>query len=225
MKKTPSVFDIIGPVMIGPSSSHTAGAVRLGLMARAILGEQPTSATLVLHGSFAQTHKGHGTDRALVGGLLGFDVDDERIANAFDEAKQAGMEVAIQTADLWEYAHPNTARIEMRAGDRALSVTGSSVGGGSIVITQIDDYAVHLTGAAATLIIPHKDEYGVVAHVTSILAAHKINIASMSSLRESRGEDALMVISVDGAVTEDALQEIRDTEDVYRTMLVQPLHH
>ncbi|MEW6358340.1 MAG: L-serine ammonia-lyase, iron-sulfur-dependent subunit beta [Planctomycetota bacterium] len=222
-KEMPGVFDIIGPVMVGPSSSHTAGAVRIGRMARAICGGQMERAAITLHGSFARTCKGHGTDRAILAGLLGFAVDDERIAVAFEEAEKAGLAFEMHSGDLGDEAHPNTAKIVMQAGDRSMAVAGCSVGGGQILITEIDGYPVGLTGDAATLIIPHKDEHGMVAQVTTVLARHKINIAHMNSLRESRGEDALMVISVDGKVTEDTIREINEIKDVYWTILVEPL--
>lgn len=223
MKRIPSVFDIIGPVMVGPSSSHTAGAVRLGRMACAIFGGTPEEAQVALHGSFAQTYKGHGTDRAIVAGLLGFRCDDERVARAFEFAKKAPMKVTVTCDDLGDEAHPNTARIVLRAQGRERSITGCSLGGGRIEVTRINGYPVHLTGDAATLIIPHKDEYGMVARVTAVLAGHRINIAEMSSLREERGQDALMVISVDGTVTADTIREINNVPDVYETLLVPPL--
>ncbi|NOZ21923.1 MAG: L-serine ammonia-lyase, iron-sulfur-dependent, subunit beta [Planctomycetes bacterium] len=221
----PGVFDIIGPVMVGPSSSHTAGAIRLGKMARAIFGGQPDSATIILHGSFARTHKGHGTDRGIVGGLLDFGVDDERIAIAFQEAEKAGMQFVVRTDNLGEDVHPNAARVLMQSGGHSMTVTGCSVGGGQVLITEIDGYPVNLKGDAATLILPHKDAHGMVAQVTSVLANHRANIASMSSLRESRGEDALMVISVDGDVTDDTIREINRIKGIYKTMLVEPLEH
>jgi len=124
---------------------------------------------------------------------------------------------------LGEDVHPNTARIVMREGGSEMTVTGSSIGGGRILITEVDGYPVALTGDAATLIIPHKDEHGMVAQVTTVLANHKINIAYMSSLRESRGEDAMMIISVDGQVTDDTIREINGIQDVYKTILVEPL--
>src|SRR5699024_9098546 len=151
-------FDIVGPVMIGPSSSHTAGAARIGAVARALLGSQPVEARIELHGSFARTGRGHGTDKALVGGLLGFAPDDTRLRDAMALARQQGMAVHIAAVDLPD-AHPNTARLYLRAaGGRTLEVQGCSVGGGSIRITGMDGMEVLLTGESPTLIVVHRDE-------------------------------------------------------------------
>lgn len=200
MARTRSLFDVIGPVMIGPSSSHTAGAVRLGRLARAVLGETPARATIGLHGSFASTGHGHGTDLALVSGLLGHAPDDPRIREAFDEARAAGMEVIFESVDLGE-VHPNTARIEMTSADgRTLVVQGSSVGGADVVLTRIDDFDVSLAGDLPTLVVVHTDQPGVIAAVTAALAEHGVNIAVMEVSREKRGARALMVIETDQPV-------------------------
>lgn len=200
MARTRSLFDVIGPVMIGPSSSHTAGAVRLGRLARAVLGETPARAKIGLHGSFASTGHGHGTDLALVSGLLGHAPDDPRIREAFDEALAAGMEVAFEAVDLGE-VHPNTALIEMAAADgRTIVVQGSSVGGADVVLTRIDDFDVSLAGDLPALIVVHTDQPGVIAAVTAVLAEHGVNIAVMEVSRERRGARALMVIETDQPV-------------------------
>jgi L-serine dehydratase len=195
-----SVFDVIGPVMIGPSSSHTAGAVRLGRLARAVFGEQPARAVITLHGSFASTGRGHGTDLALVAGLLGFAPDDVRIRTADEEARAAGMVVTFDEADLGE-VHPNTARLELWSADnRTVTVQGSSVGGADVVLTAIDDFDVNITGELPVLVVEHQDQPGVIASVSAQLAEYGVNIAGMEVSRERRGARALMVIETDQPV-------------------------
>lgn len=191
------VFDIVGPVMIGPSSSHTAGAARLGLMARKILGGAPVRARIGLTGSFARTGKGHGTDKAIAGGLLGFRPDDERIRDALQLAPDMGLAVAFYAADRPD-AHPNTALLDLeRADGRTVHIEGASVGGGNILVNQIGDYAVALTGAYPALLTVHRDRPGVITAVTQILAEHALNIAFMRVSRQSRGERAMMILELD----------------------------
>lgn len=191
------MFDIAGPIMVGPSSSHTAGAVRLGAMARIILGEPPTAAEIRLHGSFAQTYRGHGTDKAIIGGLLGFAPDDERIKTALALAADAGLKYSFTTVDLPD-AHPNTAVLVLTgASGQTRQITGASVGGGNILITGIDGYPVRITGQYHTLITIHDDKPGVIAVVTRELAQAGVNIAFMQVSRSERGAEALMVIEAD----------------------------
>lgn len=214
MARVHSVFEVIGPVMIGPSSSHTAGAVRLGLLARAVFGETPATARITLHGSFASTGRGHGTDLALIAGLLGFAPDDERIRTAEAEARTAGMTVSFESADLGD-VHPNTARIEMTAADgRTVTVQGSSVGGADVVLTAIDDFDVAVSGKLPVLVVEHNDQPGVIASVSAVLAAHGVNIASMEVSRERRGARALMVIETDQPVEGDAIDAVRAADAV-----------
>lgn len=191
------IFDILGPVMVGPSSSHTAGAARIGAMARTLLGEEVADAKLHLYGSFAETGKGHGTDRALVAGLLAMKPDDLRIPNAFEEAKKAGLRYTIDEIDLRD-AHPNTAVLELTGkGGRALTVQASSLGGGRIMVNKLDGIEVNFTGESNTLVVRNQDEFGSVAAVTSILNQLRVNVANMSVHRHKRGGDALMVIETD----------------------------
>lgn len=191
------IFDILGPVMVGPSSSHTAGAARIGAMARTLLGEEVAYAKLHLYGSFAETGKGHGTDRALVAGLLGMKPDDLRIPNAFKEAKKAGLRYTIDEIDLRD-AHPNTAVLELTGkGGRTLTVQASSLGGGRIMVNKLDGIEVNFTGESNTLVVRNQDEFGSVAAVTSILNQLRVNVANMSVHRHKRGGDALMVIETD----------------------------
>jgi len=209
-----SVFEVIGPVMIGPSSSHTAGAVRIGRLARAVLGETPARARITLHGSFASTGHGHGTDLALIAGLLGYAPSDERIRTADIEAKDAGLAVEFAEGDLGE-VHPNTARIEMSAADgRTVTVQGSSIGGADVVLTAIDDFDVAITGELPVLIVEHHDQPGVIASVSATLAQHAVNIASMEVSRERRGARALMVIETDQPVGAAVVAALGDADAV-----------
>lgn len=214
MARVHSVFEVIGPVMIGPSSSHTAGAVRLGRLARAVFGETPVRTRIALHGSFASTGRGHGTDLALVAGLLGFAPDDERIRVADREAASAGMQVEFTEEDLGE-VHPNTARIEMTGADgRSVTVQGSSVGGADVVLTAIGDFDVAITGELPVLVVQHHDQPGVIASVSAVLAEHGVNIASMEVSRERRGARALMVIETDQPVDDATIAAVAGAEAV-----------
>jgi len=209
-----SVFEVIGPVMIGPSSSHTAGAVRLGGLARAVFGGTPARARITLHGSFASTGRGHGTDLALIAGLLGYSPDDERIRTADRHAREEGLEVEFVSEDLGE-VHPNTARIAMSAADgRTVVVQGSSVGGADVVLTGIDDFDVSITGKLPVLVVEHHDRPGAIAAVSAILTEHEANIASMEVSRERRGARALMVLETDHPVDDDTVAAVARVEAV-----------
>lgn len=192
-----NIFDMMGPVMVGPSSSHTAGAARIGNMGRTLLGEEVARADIGLYGSFAETGYGHGTDRALLAGLLGMKPDDLRIPNAYEEANRAGMAYSFRTVELRD-AHPNTALLELTGkGGKKLTLQASSIGGGAIVVNKIDGIDVNFTGDFNTLIVRNQDESGSVAAITSILSQVHINVANMSVNRHRRGGDALMVIETD----------------------------
>lgn len=194
------IFDILGPVMVGPSSSHTAGAARIGKMARTLLGSRPARAEIGLHGSFAETGQGHGTDRALVAGLLGLSPDDMDIPRSFELAAEQGLTVQFHTVHLRE-AHPNTAVLEVWGTDgRFLKMQASSTGGGRIRVDKLDEIDVGFTGAFNTLVVRHQDISGEVASVTRELSKGRINIANMSLCRDRRGGDALMVIETDQKV-------------------------
>ena len=192
-----NIFDMMGPVMVGPSSSHTAGAARIGNMGRTLLGEEVARADIGLHGSFAETGVGHGTDRALLAGLLGMKPDDLRIPNAYEEANRAGMAYSFRTVELRD-ANPNTALLELTGkSGKKMTIEASSVGGGAIVVNKIDGINVNFTGDFNTLIVRNQDETGSVAAITSILSQVHINVANMSVNRHRRGGDALMVIETD----------------------------
>lgn len=192
-----NIFDMMGPVMVGPSSSHTAGAARIGNMGRTLLGEEVARADIGLYGSFAETGYGHGTDRALLAGLLGMKPDDLRIPNAYEEANRAGMAYSFRTVELRD-AHPNTALLELTGkSGKKLTLQASSIGGGAIVVNKIDGIDVNFTGDFNTLIVRNQDESGSVAAIMSILSQVHINVANMSVNRHRRGGDALMVIETD----------------------------
>lgn len=208
------IFDILGPVMVGPSSSHTAGAVRIGRMATTLLGETPVRAAIGLYGSFAETGRGHGTDRALVAGLLGMGPDDLEIPHSFELAEMRGLEVSFYTARLRE-AHPNTAVLEVEsASGRRLTMRAASTGGGRIRVDHLNGVDVSFTGMFNTLIVQHQDVAGEVAAVTQQLADMKINIANMSLCRSRRGGDALMVIETDQKIPPAARMLIGEISSV-----------
>lgn len=217
------VFDIIGPVMIGPSSSHTAGAVRIGKMARIILGEEPVQAIIDLHGSFAMTYRGHGTDKAIIAGLLGFETDDERIKDSLSIAEKEGLYFRIAPVDLCD-AHPNTAVIYLTGkSGRSVRVTGASTGGGNILINSIDGYDVELRGSYHTLITIHNDKPGVIAMVTNILAKSEINVAFMRVSRQEKGAQALMIIEVDQPINGETIAEIQNNPSIKLALMVPPI--
>ena len=205
-----SILDIIGPVMVGPSSSHTAGACRLGLLARGLVGGTPDTALLELHGSFARTGEGHGTDKALAAGLLGFRPDDARIRTALEIADGEGLHYTFDKTTLSDNAHPNTVRITVERGSRRAMMTGSSLGAGRVLVTDIDGYPVEITGNFFTIVIIAEDVKGSVARVTRILADHEVNIATLRLSRKQRGGDAFMVIECDEDPGEDVRDEIRN---------------
>jgi L-serine dehydratase len=215
-----SVFDIIGPAMIGPSSSHTAGAVRMGLAARHLLGADPLHANIGLHGSFAATGHGHATDRGLVAGLLGWRADDERLKDSLEFASQAGLKVEFHEMDLGESVHPNSACMELNG---ELVCVASSIGGGSIETVSVDGYAVRFSGSLETLVIWHEDRPGFLAHVTSVLACIDSNIASIRTARFRRGAEALTVIEMDASPQAEVPSLLRKIDHVKKLRILPPL--
>ncbi|MBQ8202498.1 MAG: L-serine ammonia-lyase, iron-sulfur-dependent subunit beta [Clostridia bacterium] len=208
------LFDLIGPVMIGPSSSHTAGAARIGLTARMLMGEEIVRAEIGLHGSFSKTYRGHGTDRAIVGGLMGMNVDDERLRDSLTLAREAGLSVNFQQIVI-RGAHPNTVRLMTTgASGRVLTLEAASVGGGNIEVHKIDGLGVNFTGKENTLIIRHADTPGAIAAVTGTIASKRINIANMQGYRRQAGGDAMMVIELDTIPDEEIVDMIRAMPDV-----------
>jgi L-serine dehydratase len=206
-----SLLDIIGPVMVGPSSSHTAGACRLGLLARCLVGGTPERARVELHGSFARTGEGHGTDKAIVGGLMGFRPDDERIRDALGIAEREGLDYKFEKTTLGEEneIHPNTVRITVERGDRSSVMVGSSLGAGRVLVTEIDGYPVEVTGNYNTIVLVAEDVPGSVARIATVLAEDGINIATLRLTRKQRGGEAFMVIEVDEQPDENVRSDIR----------------
>lgn len=204
-----SLLDIIGPVMVGPSSSHTAGACRLGLLGRGLVSGTPEKAVVELHGSFARTGEGHGTDKALAAGLLGFRPDDERIRTALEIAEKEGLDYKFEKTALGDDAHPNTVRMTLDHGDVHATLTGASLGAGRVLVTEIDGYPVEVTGTFHTIVMVAEDIPGSIARITGILADHRINIATLRLTRKQRGGDAFIVIECDEAPGEGVRDEIR----------------
>ena len=202
------LFDILGPRMVGPSSSHTAGAARLGFVVHAIADGVPDRATVGLHGSFAMTGEGHGTKIAITGGLLGFRPDDARIRDAPRLAEEAGLEVEFRNVDLGEEAHPNSATFDVTRGDDRIRLLGCSIGGGRIKVQRIDGFPVDLSGSLPTIVVQADDVPGTVAEITGMLAKRQLNIATIRVDRTGRGERAMMTIETDEDVPSDLLEAI-----------------
>lgn len=217
--KFTSVFDIIGPIMVGPSSSHTAGACRIGKVARDLFGNEPKTAKIHLYGSFAETYRGHGTDVAIVGGLLDFDTNDTRIIDAFKYAKEANLEFEIipETANK---EHPNTARIVLSDGQNEMSIEAISIGGGKIEVSEVNGFKLRLTGGMPTMLVVHDDKTGCVANVANILAMHDVNIAHMEVSRINRGSMALMVIEVDQPIDEKIIHQISLIPNITKVSII-----
>lgn len=211
-----SIFDILGPVMVGPSSSHTAGAARIGLIARQLFGRQPDKAQVYLHGSFAATGKGHGTDKALIAGLLGMKPDDMRIPESFEIAKEMEMEFQIAEKDIRE-AHPNTAQIIMEAeGVKTMKIQAYSIGGGRIRVSKLDGIDVHFSGESNTLIVRNVDQPGRITEVAAALSKCDINIATMQVFRDKRGGFAVMVVETDQVVSKEAIENLEKKEGIIK---------
>jgi len=204
-----SLLDIIGPVMVGPSSSHTAGACRLGLLARGLVGGTPERAKIELHGSFARTGEGHGTDKAIVAGLMGFRPDDDRIRIALEIAEREGLQYRFEKTTIDDEAHPNTVRITIERGDRRSEMIGSSLGAGRVLVTQIEGYPVEVSGNFHTIVLVAEDIKGSVARIATLLAEHGLNIATLRLTRKKKGGDAFMVIELDEAPGESVRDDLR----------------
>jgi len=217
-----SLFDILGPVMIGPSSSHTAGAVRLGLLARAIFGRQPEDVKVVMHGSFASTGTGHGTDLALVAGLLGMRPDDPEIVRSLERARREGMSIEIVNGDLGD-VHPNSVLLHLRVGDSELSVQGASTGGGEVLVTRIGEFEAQASGSMPLLVVTNTDSPGEIAAVTRLISESGANIAEMRVARTRKGAEALMLIETDTLLADDALQAIAGLPGVLVVRAVPPV--
>ena len=217
------VFDIIGPVMIGPSSSHTAGAARIGRYALNILGTEPVRADIYFSGSFAKTYKGHGTDKAIVAGILGMDTDDPGIKYSFDTAEHRGLEFYFHTCEI-ENSHPNTAFVVLTSETgRKVEVQGASIGGGNIIITKINGTPVEITGKFTTMIVLHKNIPGMISDVTSVLAKYGINIGRFDLRRNPRGGRGVMIIELDSGLPEHINDEIKAMDNVIDSTLLKAI--
>jgi L-serine dehydratase len=209
-----SIFDIIGPIMIGPSSSHTAGAARLGKVARSIAEGEIKKVEFLLHGSFSKTYKGHGTDRALVAGILGFEPWDERLRDSLSIAKEKNIEISFIEADLGD-VHPNTVEFIMTLKDDSIvKVMGSSIGGGNILISEVDGEKVEFNGNYPTLLVKHKDLPGMISKVSGLISKANINIAFLKVFRISKGQLATMVFETDSPVPSEIINEINELGNI-----------
>jgi L-serine dehydratase len=214
-----SVFDIIGPRMVGPSSSHTAGAARLGKVARRISGNDVAKVTFVLYGSFAKTYKGHGTDRALMAGIMDMEPNDPNLGRSLEIARATGLEYEFVVNDA-DPPHPNTVKMIMvSSGGKKTEMVGCSIGGGNIRVIQINGLNVEFTGEYPTLVIRHLDRPGVIAEVTGLMVQFNINIAFMKVFRQSKGQDAFMIIETDNDISKKVIGQVRalgdEIQDVY----------
>lgn len=216
-----NVFDIVGPVMIGPSSSHTAGAARIGKTAAMLLGAPVAKADILFHGSFAKTYRGHGTDKAIVGGILKMDPWDSGIRTSIETAEKQGISINFRTGTL-ENAHPNTALVTLISPKgKTITVQGSSIGGGNIVITRVNDMEVYFTGQKTTLIVMHQDVPGIIAHVTNLVAAGNANICNFRLNRQEKGGLAIMTLEMDSDFDEALVSQIKSIPFVYNTILLK----
>ena len=221
MKKA-TLFDIISPVMIGPSSSHTAGAVRLGLLARNIYKKSPKKITFTLYNSYASTGSGHGTDKGLLAGVLGLCVDDRRIKDIFNSDIAKSVDYEFKYAQNFS-RHPNSVDILFKGETGEMFLSGDSVGAGEIRITKINKFNVSLAGNYNTLILVYRDKPGMISSVTSIMQSKKINIASLDCDRSAKGKDASMVICIDGELDESVVESVEQMKDVYFVSYIKKL--
>lgn len=216
-----SIFDVLGPNMVGPSSSHTAGACSIALLARKMLGEPARAVDFTLYGSFAKTYKGHGTDRALLAGVMGCSTDDERIPGAYQMAQEQNLKWNFSINELETDVHPNTVDILLTGvSGKVVSLRGESIGGGKIRIARINGIEVDFSGEYNTLIVVHKDRIGMAAHITSCLSRGMVNIAFMRLFREAKGDTAYSIVEFDGELPEDTRQRILEKEDVENVMVI-----
>ncbi|WZL71557.1 L-serine ammonia-lyase, iron-sulfur-dependent subunit beta [Clostridiaceae bacterium 35-E11] len=222
--KNYSAFDVIGPRMIGPSSSHTAGAARLGKVARKISRNEIQKVIFMLHGSFAKTYRGHGTDKALVAGILGMEPNDENLKKSMEIAKRKGLEYKFVETDLGD-AHPNTVKIIMTDQEGHQSeIVGASIGGGNIKVTQINGLTVEFTGEYPTLVVRQIDQPGVIANVTKILGNFKINVAFMQVFRQKKGKDAFMIIETDHEIAKEVVEQVKAIgTEIIQVYAIEPL--
>ena len=218
-----NVFDIIGPVMIGPSSSHTAGAAVIGALAGKIMTPPIKKVEFTLYGSFAKTYQGHGTDRALLGGVMGFATDDTRIRDSFRIAQERGIAYTFTPNETETDIHPNTVDIRMEnETGQVMTVRGESLGGGKVRIVRINGVSVDFTGEYSSVIVIQQDQPGVVAHITKVISDLGINIAFLRLFRDAKGHTAYTIVESDSRLPEDILDALRENPNIRDVMLVQP---
>ncbi|RIW36371.1 L-serine ammonia-lyase, iron-sulfur-dependent, subunit beta [Bacillus salacetis] len=218
--KYKSVFDIMGPIMIGPSSSHTAGAARIGRVARNLFGKDPEWAEISFYGSFAKTYKGHGTDVAIVGGLMDYDTFDERIKDSLNIAKEKGIRIKFREEDAVT-DHPNTARIRLGDAESDMELVGISIGGGKIEVTELNGFELKLTGHHPAILVVHEDRFGAIAAVSQVLAKHEINIGHMDVSRKEVGKMALMTIEIDqNNIDDKVIDELKQLTNVTQVTMI-----
>lgn len=222
MKKS-TLFDIISPIMVGPSSSHTAGAVRLGLLAKNIYKNTPKKVVFKLYNSYAHTGKGHGTEKGLLAGVLGLSVDDRRIKDIFDSDLAKTLDYKFEYYDNFKY-HPNAVEMVF-SGKNDMTLSGESIGAGEVVIRKINDFNVKLTGKYNTLLLVYKDKPGMISQVTSLLQAKNINIASLNCDRSGKGQEASMIISIDGNLDDSVVDSVEAIPEVYFVSYVEKLEN
>lgn len=217
-----SVFDVLGPNMIGPSSSHTAGAEIIGFLAHKMITPPICKATFTLYGSFAKTYHGHGTDRALLGGIMGFTADDTRIRDSFSIAEKRGIDYQFIRNEAETDVHPNTVDIRMEnSAGQIMTVRGESLGGGKVRIVQINGVQVDFSGEYNSLIVVQQDKPGVVAHITNILSEHNVNIAFMRLFRESKGHTAYTIVESDELLPDGVDSLLRQNPNITDVMIIQ----
>ena len=219
-----SIFDVMGPNMIGPSSSHTAGALRIALLASNLAKGNVAHVTFILYGSFARTYHGHGTDRALVGGILGYTTDDERIRDSFEYAKKVGITYEFVEDFTNKDVHPNTVDIELTCENgQVITMRGVSIGGGNAVIQRLNGIEIDMNGASPTVIVKHWDRKGVLAYITKVISDADLNIGALKLYREGKGKLAYAIVELDGKVPEDILQKLEEYPDNIATTYIPAL--
>ncbi len=221
MNKVNSIFDVLGPIMIGPSSSHTAGAARLAKLAREICGESIKSVKIYLHGSFSKTYKGHGSDRALIAGILGYEPQDERLRNSLEAAKDVGLKYEFIHEDLG-HVHPNSVKFEIISDTNTkTTVVGASVGGGAVIITNINGFETELTGDYDAIITKHEDKKGVIKDLSNLLYFYDLNIANMKVIRNKQTKEASMIVEIEGEMDMSVLDLIKESSAVKKIMFIK----
>jgi len=220
MANKSSVFDMIGPVMIGPSSSHTAGVVRIARAAVRLLGGVPDEAEITFYNSFARTYEGHGSDRAILGGLMDFKTDDSRIKNAIEIAEEKGLKYKFKSIGNSSIHHPNTIKLNLKKGARQMEVVGESLGGGVINIAELDGFTANFSAQNHTLIIKAGDISGAIAFISGVIAQEKTNIATMSVSRKGKNDVACHVIEMDSGIREITTEYLKSLPWIFELIYI-----